>query len=75
MVHEVCNDAVELESVVKALTGQLLKIGHGLRHFVGKELGFDGSLAGFNRPRFTCSLSFRALPIALRIPSASATLT
>ena len=47
--HEVGDHPVELQAVVKPLTGQLLEIGHRLGNLVRIELGFDSSLVRFNR--------------------------
>ena len=42
--HEVLDDAMELQAVVKALGGKFLKIGDRLRRLVGMQGGADGAL-------------------------------
>ena len=50
--HEVRNNAMELQSVVKAFFGEVFKVLDGLGGLVRKQLALDGAAAGLNRCNF-----------------------
>lgn len=50
--HEVGDDAVENETVVKAVVRQIFEVGDGARSLVGEEFDFDRSAFRFDRRDF-----------------------
>lgn len=50
--HEVRNDAMELQTIVEALCGEVFKVLDGLGGLVRKQLALDGAAAGLNRCNF-----------------------